>query len=93
MVVSKVPSADVLMPKPQAGQARSLIDSGSISPYLNISPASLILSRFMPDVYIIENPLAGAQVESSPGASVIIGLVSIGPIVVHSSFTTAVPRT
>ena len=81
-VANGVPLAGVLMPKPQVGQAKSLIDGCFISRYIATAIGSKS-ERASPlgnsDVY----SLSGAHVESSPGAKVIIGLVRTGPRVVH----------
>ena len=94
MVVTTVPSADVLVPKPQVGQARSLISSGAI-PATGARPASgLAISegscQISPTVNV-QPPSDGFHVDSSPGARVMIGSTNSGPTVVHRSLTTAVP--
>ena len=81
-VANGVPSAGVLMPKPQVGRAKSLIDSIFCVPYTSTA-ISTKLERASPlgkdDMY----SLNGAHVESSPGAKVIIGLVRTGPRLPH----------
>ena len=92
-VATIVPLADVLKPRPQVGQAKSLINNGFISP-ANTSPESrLEVSNTSPVVKYDRYSLDGAHVESSPGAKVIIGFVRTGPTLAHSSLTRAVPTT
>ena len=73
--------ADVLMPRPQVGQAKSLINSAfPVVPESSIGSKS---ERASPLGKYDMSSLDGAHVESSPGAKVIIGLVRTGPRVVH----------
>lgn len=92
-VATKVPSADVLMPTPQVGHAKSLINSGLISPRILMAGPSATSEKACPVGKYDISSLNGVHVESSPGAKVIIGLVRTGLILVHSSFTPAVPIT
>ena len=82
-VTTKVPSADVLMPTPQVGQARSLINSGFISPQAPMARLSSESKMPCPVGKFDISALNGAHVESSPGARVIIGLVRTGPRLAH----------
>ena len=81
-VGTKVPSADVLMPTPQVGQAKSLITSGFMTPSKS-TLISLKSEMACPVGKCDVSPLIGAHVRSWLGAKVITGLVTTGPRLVH----------
>ena len=95
IVVTTLPSADVLLPKPQVGHARSLIVSG-VKVYPPRSKAQFGSCQVFPTPklhgYGKSEGGGGFHVESAPGGKLIIGLVRVGPITVHSSEATAVPN-
>ena len=81
MVVTTLPSACVLLPKPQVGQARSLMVKGARMPVTSMggSLQTAPIAKFS-----TKGPGGGGfHVDSPPGGKEIIGLVRTGPTVVH----------
>ena len=92
MVVITSPLEDVLFPNPHVGQARSLIMSGATTPVMSgaCRCQTAPTEKFSPWT---SGTGGGFHVERPPGGKVMIGLVRMGPIVVHSSRTASVPST
>lgn len=80
MVVTTLPSASVLLPKPQVGQARSFMVKGARTPVLYSfgSVQTAPIAKFWK-----RGSGGGFHVDSPPGGKEIIGLVRMGPTVVH----------
>ena len=92
IVVTTVPSADVLVPRPQVGQARSFTLSGAISSAKSYPGMTLGSIQIAPTAKSSPSIVgSGFHVDSTPGGRVMIGFVNFGPTVVHLSLAAAVP--